>query len=77
MTFSQAVQALDEFSKLKPGWDGYRAPTPLPEVIQMAKAVLGRLGEGFEPCPCPDGSIDLERNDDEFDIIVNIDKARK
>lgn len=74
MTYADAVLQVDKYKDLKPGWDGYRAPAFDHDVIDLAKIVLGRLGDGFEPGPCPDGSINLEGEIGGMIISVDISK---
>ncbi len=71
MTQIEAIREVDAYADLKPGWDGYRAPAFDPKVIQMTKALLWKLGDGWEPGPCPDGTISLEFK--EGDIRIDVD----
>jgi hypothetical protein len=71
MTAREQADCLEAISKYQKGWDGYRAPAISPKVIQMTKAILFRLGDGWDVAPCPDGSVTL--NFQEGDVFVSVD----
>lgn len=73
MTLREQADCLEAISKYQPGWDGYRAPAISPKVIQMTKAILFRLGEGWDICPCADGSVNLMFEEDGVSVSVDID----
>lgn len=41
--FAPLDRQLDSLSELHKGWDGYDAPSPTPQALSEARAVLGRL----------------------------------
>ena len=75
MTYVQALQLVESFKDLKQNWDSYGGRPIDRDVIDMAKVVLGRLGEGFQPVPTSTGGVDLEYDGhDGFDILVSIER---
>lgn len=64
--------------RLKDNWDSYGA-TPLnKEVIEKARDVWNRVmvyGERWQAVPASDGSIQLERHEDGWDIEIHISRA--
>jgi hypothetical protein len=60
MNHVEAHERLESFHNLKPGWDSYGAP-PISEIaMTCAKAMLFRLGDGWQPVPMSDGGVQLE-----------------
>jgi hypothetical protein len=51
----------------------YRGKAIDQRCITMAKALLWRLGDGWDPCPCSDGSISMEYNADGMTLTLDVD----
>ena len=64
--------------RLKENWDSYGAKPLDKEVIAKARDTWRRVmqyGERWQAVPSSDGSIQLERHEDGWDIEVTISKA--
>lgn len=75
MTFAKAVETLNRFADLKPGWDSYSGKPISPVAIDWAKAALFRLGDGWVPVPTSDGGVQLEFHHDGVDMELMINEA--
>ena len=68
--FADCRSELDEYLSLEPGWDGYRGQTFTKELVtkvlyivdlvEQAATPGGTKLDEITPCPCGDGSVDLE-----------------
>jgi hypothetical protein len=67
-----AIGRVKEFLKLKSGWDSYDGKPISQRCAREAISLIERLGDGWWPVPCPDGSIQIERHDDGLDIEISI-----
>lgn len=72
MTHSEAVQKLDSFKDLKENWDSYGGRPISPKAIDCAKAMLFRLGPGWQPVPMSDGGVLLEGMQMYCDVMIEI-----
>ena len=56
----EARERLISFRALMSGWDSYKAVPIDPQAIIAGLAMLDKLGDGWTPVPCSDGSVQLE-----------------
>ena len=77
MTFAQAHSRLEEFYQLKEGWDSYSGKPISHRAIDWAKVLLGRLGPGWTPVPCSDGSVQLEFHEQGVDIEIVVSQSQE
>ena len=60
MKVKEALARLNEFRGYKKGWDSYGGE-PIDQVaIIAAENMAYKLGDGWQPVPCSDGSVQLE-----------------
>jgi len=76
MNAAEQVRLLDQFATYKQGWDSYNGAPISPVAIQWAKVVLARLGHGWQPVPCSDGSVQLEWHADGVDMEMVIEEHK-
>lgn len=62
MKLEEAIKRVREFRGLQKGWDSYGAEPIQEEAIQYAESLLLKLGDNWQPVPCSDGGIQLERH---------------
>lgn len=67
-----SVVALREMRKLGPNWDSYGAPRIEPRAIDQAILMLDSLSGNWQAVPCSDGSVQLEKHDNGFEIEILI-----
>ena len=60
MNLAEANERLETFFTFKAGWDSYSGKPISQKAIVCAKAMLFRLGDGWQPVPCSDGGVQLE-----------------
>lgn len=77
MNIAQAVDRVNSFRDLGCDWESYNGKMISLKCIDMAKALLFRLGDGWTPVPCSDGSVQLEFHDDGIDIEIRVSEADK
>lgn len=70
------LASVERLSTLAPGWMDGAGVAVLPEAIEFAQDVLGKLPNvpsGVAPAPLPDGGIRLEWTRDASDYVVEIE----
>ena len=75
MNIAQAVDRVDSFRDLGHDWDSYKGKLISLKAIDAAKDLLYKLGDGWTPVPCSDGSVQLERHADGLDIEIVVSEA--
>lgn len=75
MTFVEAIEALNTFGSLQQGWDSYQGKPISPMSVDWAKVLLARLGDGWTPVPCSDGSVQLEFHEQGVDIEIQVHES--
>jgi hypothetical protein len=60
MTQAEAEDRVTSFKSLDQNWDSYEGKPIDPVAIRAALILLPRLGDGWTPVPCSDGSIQME-----------------
>lgn len=74
MNTVEQIKRLDEFATYKENWNSYGGKPIDPLAIFWAKAVLSRLGDGWTPVPCSDGSVQLEWHNAGVDMEMVISR---
>lgn len=76
MNVADAVDLVDSFRDLGPGWDSYQGNLINLRAIDIAKDLIRKLGDGWYPVPCSGGGIQLERHDQGVDMELTIDPTK-
>lgn len=75
MNLAQALDRTDSFRDLGHDWNSYNGKMISLKAIDAAKDLLCKLGDGWTPVPCSDGSVQLERHAGGLDIEIVVSEA--
>jgi len=79
--FSKAITDIERYLAFPPKWDGYKAPpfsknavSFCTELVLNVRAYVDFINTDLSkisPCPCPDGSIDIEFSSKHKTLVFN------